>query len=171
MSINVVEHNIVNIKEDISKNHKSVERYWINSRYQFDITSDKRSKNRVSKLHPMPFFGEVFTIESNDGEFKNLHLGLIFQNDNGNKYGDTTIILPITDYNCEEKFDNNIHFILKNDYFESVVNNGLDKDSVKIKLSDITTISKARLREKVGKLKPEIINRIKSKMKNILYLK
>lgn len=113
-------------------------------------------KNHPKKYHPIrPQRGEVFVVDYGTSvgfEFCDLHLGLIVQNDVGNIYRDTVVVLPITDYKAGEKFDKNIHLMLKNSDFESKVKNGLEKDPSKIKVGDITTIDKARLGKKVGKL-------------------
>lgn len=177
MNLGEIEKNLDNFKNGINQYNfsKSTEiSIWIKLQRLLDLNSQNNSRNRIKGYHPIrPVFGEVFAVDygSNVGfEFKDLHLGLIFQNDNGNKYGDTTIVLPITDYKSDEKFDSNIHFILKNEHFESVEKNGLDKDPSKIKLSDITTIDKARLDIKIGKLKPEVLLLIKKKLRKILYL-
>lgn len=101
-------------------------------------------------------------------EFKDYHPVLILQNDRGNLYGETTIVLPVTELKSNEKLDNNIHQKLTNADLETKVTNGIDKDPSKIKLSDITTIDKARLATKIGKVSPALMILIERKLKKIL---
>jgi mRNA-degrading endonuclease toxin of MazEF toxin-antitoxin module len=100
-------------------------------------------------------------------EFNSLHLGLILQNDTGNTFRNTTIIIPITDYK-DGKFDKHVNIKLTNDDLESKVLNGLVKDPSKLKLEDIRVIDKARLGVKIGKVKPDYMKVVENKLKKLL---
>ena len=157
---------------------RNIEKYeevsiWINKQIILDDTSEKNHRhkdNHETKWHPIrPVRREVYMTEMgcNVGVmFKDYHPVLIIQNDTGNTYGDTTIILPITE--LDGRFDKNIHRKITNNDFESVERNGLDKDPSIIKLADITTIDKARLSTKIGKVNPEFMKSVQNKMKRIL---
>jgi len=75
---------------------------WINKQVVFDSESQLNhslKEKHFSNLHPIrPLRGEIFMAEMgcNVGvEFKDYHPVLILQNDKGNTYADTTIVLPI----------------------------------------------------------------------------
>jgi mRNA interferase MazF len=148
---------------------------WINKQVALNENSRKNYLQKVKhekKHHPIvPKRGEIYMTEmgTNVGvEFKDYHPVLILQNDKGNLFSETTIVLPMTGIEDGEKMDNSIHYKVTNYDLESKVRNGLDKSPSKIKLADITTIDKARLHTKVGKLKPIIMQTIERKVKTIL---
>lgn len=146
---------------------------WINKQRQFDNVSQMNSKRRNSRgEHPVHILNQyIYVVDygSNVGvEFEDLHLGLVVQNDKGNLYGDTVIVLPITDYKSHEKFDNNVHHKIYNSYFESVDRHGLDKNPSKVKIADITTVDKARIGRRVGKLNDITYELIIKKLQKIL---
>nr|WP_286173435.1 type II toxin-antitoxin system PemK/MazF family toxin [Clostridium sp. WB02_MRS01] len=101
-------------------------------------------------------------------EFKDLHLGLVIQNDTGNAFSDTVIVLPITDYKCDEKFDNNVHHKIYNSYFEFVDRHGLDKNPSKVKIADVTTVDKSRIGARVGKLDSKTYELIIKKFRKVV---
>ena len=76
---------------------------------------------------------------------------LIVQNDVGNKYSPTIIAAAITSKINKAKMPTHIE-LSANDY-------GLNKDSV-ILLEQIRTIDKRRLREKIGKLDTDMMDRV-----------
>ena len=76
---------------------------------------------------------------------------LIFQNDIGNKYSPTVIASAITSQINKAKLPTHIELSAK-DY-------GLPKDSV-ILLEQIRTIDKRRLREKIGHLDDELMEKV-----------
>lgn len=76
---------------------------------------------------------------------------LIVQNDIGNKYSPTVIAAAITSQINKAKLPTHIE-ISAQDY-------GLQKDSV-ILLEQIRTIDKKRLREKIGHLDDELMDRV-----------
>ena len=76
---------------------------------------------------------------------------LVVQNDVGNKYSPTVIAAAITSRINKAKMPTHIE-LSANDY-------GLNKDSV-ILLEQIRTIDKRRLREKIGKLDDDMMNRV-----------
>lgn len=146
---------------------------WIHKQRKYDKISDANSKRRNSKgEHPITILNQhIYVIDfgSTVGmEFKDLHLGLVIQNDKGNLYSDTVIVLPITDFKSDEKYDINVHHKIYNSYFEFVDRNGLDKNPSKVKIADITTIDKSRIGNRVGKLNDKTYGLIVRKLKKIL---
>ncbi len=78
---------------------------------------------------------------------------LIIQNDLGNKYSTTTIIVPITST------------IMKKDYPINVqVSSGLKKEST-ILLNQIRTVDKERILRKIGKLDLETMKKVDEAIK------
>ncbi|MGB9781151.1 MAG: type II toxin-antitoxin system PemK/MazF family toxin [Caldanaerobacter sp.] len=76
---------------------------------------------------------------------------LIIQNDIGNKYSPTVIVAAITSQINKAKLPTHVE-INGSEY-------GLQKDSV-ILLEQIRTIDKKRLREKIGHLDPEMMEKV-----------
>ena len=76
---------------------------------------------------------------------------LIVQNDIGNKYSPTVIVAAITSQINKAKLPTHIEI--------SAVEYGLPKDSV-ILLEQIRTIDKKRLKEKIGYLSSEIMEKV-----------
>lgn len=76
---------------------------------------------------------------------------LIVQNDIGNKYSPTVIAAAITSQINKAKLPTHIEI--------SALDYGLQKDSV-ILLEQIRTIDKKRLREKIGRLDDELMDRV-----------
>ena len=146
---------------------------WIHKSREYDKISDLNSKNRDEKKHhPVKVKKRaIYVIDfgKNVGkEFEDLHLGLVIQNDIGNLYGDNVIVLPITDFKSKDKYNPKLHHKIWNSYFESVTLNGLDKDPSKVKISDITTVDKARFGRMVGIINKTTYNIIIEKLCKIL---
>ncbi len=76
---------------------------------------------------------------------------LIIQNDVGNKYSPTVIAAAITSQINKAKMPTHIELLAK-DY-------GLHKDSV-ILTEQVRTIDKKRLREKIGRLDKELMDKV-----------
>ncbi|MFY9175796.1 MAG: type II toxin-antitoxin system PemK/MazF family toxin [Caldicoprobacterales bacterium] len=76
---------------------------------------------------------------------------LVVQNDIGNKYSPTVIVAAITSQIHKGKLPTHVE-ISASDY-------GLPKDSV-ILLEQIRTIDKKRLKEKIGYLSPEMMEKV-----------
>ena len=141
---------------------------WIHQQRKYDKISSNNSKRRNQKgQHPVSILNQyVYVVDygSNVGmEFKDLHLGLVVQNDKGNLYSDTVIVLPINDYKGDEKFDLHVHHKIYNSYYETV-----DRNASKVKIADIVTVDKARIHNRVGKLNDKTFNLIMKKLKIIL---
>lgn len=146
---------------------------WIHSQRKYDKISETNSKRRNKKgEHPITILNQyIYVVDygSTVGmEFKDLHLGLVIQNNKGNLYSDTVIVLPITDFKGDEKYDSNVHHKIYNSYFECVDRNGLDKNPSKVKIADIVTIDKSRIGNRVGKLNDKTYALIIKKLKKIL---
>lgn len=171
-----VKFNTFKRKVNISNEEKALDiTGWIST--QLDL-EQKSAENGLKKLqheklfHPIrPMRGEIFMAEIgiNVGvEFNSYHPVLVLQNDTGNTFSETTIVLPITELEKGEKLDRNIHQIITNKDLQIKHNRGLDKDPSKVKLSDILTIDKARLNTKIGKVKPKFMKIIETKMCKLL---
>ncbi len=80
---------------------------------------------------------------------------LIVQNDIGNKYSPTVIIVPIT---SKVKSSLPTHIPIK------TIHSGLEKDSV-ILVEQIRTIDKSRLKYKIGSLDISIMEKVKNALK------
>ncbi len=76
---------------------------------------------------------------------------LVIQNDVGNKYSPTVIVAAITSQINKARLPTHIE-ILGEDY-------GLNKDSV-ILLEQIRTIDKRRLKERIGRMDDELMQRV-----------
>ena len=76
---------------------------------------------------------------------------LIIQNDTGNRYSPTVIAAAITSQTGKARLPTHIELAAQN--------NGLTRDSV-VLLEQIRTLDKRRLREKMGRVDPEIMERI-----------
>jgi len=87
-------------------------------------------------------------------EIKKRRLGLIIQNDIGNKYSQITIVAPITSQHIEKIYP-----------IEVLLTEGcLEKDS-KVLLNQIRAIDKIRLVKKLGRIKPETIHLVDEALK------
>ena len=76
---------------------------------------------------------------------------LIIQNDTGNRYSPTVIAAAITSQTGKARLPTHIEL--------SAHRHGLTKDSV-VLLEQIRTLDKRRLREKMGRVDPELMGRI-----------
>lgn len=80
---------------------------------------------------------------------------LIIQNDVGNTYSPTTIVLPITSQVNKARLPTHVEVLAKE--------SGLSRDSV-ILAEQMRTIDKSRLRQKVAHLQPRTMRRIENAM-------
>ena len=76
---------------------------------------------------------------------------LIIQNNTGNRYSPTVIVLALTSQLQKARLPTHV--------FIPSAGHGLDKDSVAL-AEQIRTIDKRRLKEKIGVLHPDYMNRI-----------
>lgn len=118
----------------------------------------KRKDKR--KLHPTrPVRGEVYNVLlSGDNVGKELignHLCVIISNKKKNLFSEKINVVPIEGDGRKIDPKNNIK-LTNNDMEEGQLN----KDPSKIIAADIMTIDKARLANKIGKVKPEKLNEI-----------
>ena len=81
---------------------------------------------------------------------------LIVQNDTGNRYSPTVIAAAITSQTNKAKLPTHIAL--------SAPDYGLPRDSV-VLLEQIRTLDKRRLRERIGTLKPEVMDRVTTAVK------
>lgn len=76
---------------------------------------------------------------------------LIVQNDIGNKYSPTVIVLAVTGQINKSRLPTHVAI--------DAENTGLQRDSV-VLAEQIRTLDKRRLREKIGSLRPEVMERV-----------
>ena len=81
---------------------------------------------------------------------------LIIQNDVGNRYSPTVIVLAITGQINKARLPTHVPI--------SATGTGLQKDSV-ILAEQIRTLDKRRLREHIGTLRPEVMERVSEALK------
>lgn len=108
-----------------------------------------RSVNRVVVKRGDIFYADLSpVVGSEQGGVRPV---LIVQNDVGNKFSPTVIVAAITSQINKAKLPTHIE-IMADDY-------GLSRDSV-ILLEQIRTIDKKRLRERIGRLDEELMERV-----------
>lgn len=142
---------------------------WIPEMLHLNYQSYKNRLAReanANKLHPVrPVRGQIFNafLGVNLGsELSDNHLVVIIQNDRNNPKGEKVNVLPIEGDGNNSK---NYHVKIAND---DLVDGRLDKDPSKIIVGDITTIDKARLGRKIGKLNDTKMLEIERKLKRQL---
>ena len=81
---------------------------------------------------------------------------LIVQNDVGNRYSPTVIVLAITGQVNKARLPTHVPIACEG--------TGLQKDSV-VLAEQIRTLDKRRLRERIGTLKPEVMDRVTTAVK------
>ena len=81
---------------------------------------------------------------------------LVVQNDVGNRYSPTVIVLAITGQVNKTKLPTHVPV--------AAGNTGLAKDSV-VLAEQIRTLDKRRLREKIGSLRPEVMEQVSEAMR------
>ncbi|NFH90869.1 type II toxin-antitoxin system PemK/MazF family toxin [Clostridium botulinum] len=96
--------------------------------------------------------GEIYYANIRDGFMHGITAVVIVQNDIGNKYAPTCIVIPITSKFNKAKLPTHV---------EIGINTGLKKDSV-ILCECITTISKNNLLEKIGEISKEDIKNVEN---------
>ena len=94
------------------------------------------------------------------------------QNDTGNIFRNTTIVIPISEFKAEEKFDPHVNIKITNDDLipESIINNGFEKEVSKLKVDAIVCIDKSRMGKKVGSIKPEKMKDVEILLKEVVNL-
>lgn len=80
---------------------------------------------------------------------------LVVQNDVGNRYSPTVIVLAVTGQINKNRLPTHVSV--------HAGNTGLQKDSV-VLAEQIRTLDKRRLREKIGSLKPEVMQKVSEAM-------
>ena len=81
---------------------------------------------------------------------------LVVQNDVGNRYSPTVIVLAVTGQVNKTRLPTHVPV--------AAMGTGLQKDSV-VLAEQIRTLDKRRLREKIGSLKPEVMQQVSEAMK------
>lgn len=104
--------------------------------------------------------GEIFLanlMNTTGSEQSGIRPVLIVQNDFGNKYSPTVIVLPITSKVFKTKLPTHVPIQKKELY-------GLKKDSI-ILVEQVRTIDKSRLIKKIGSLDDAIMEKVKNALK------
>jgi mRNA interferase MazF len=76
---------------------------------------------------------------------------IIIQNNMGNKFSPTVLVAPVTSRQTKAKLPTHVEL--------SPLDTGLEKDSVAL-LEQVRVLDKARLKEKVGIVKPNLMSKI-----------
>ncbi|MEG0771649.1 MAG: type II toxin-antitoxin system PemK/MazF family toxin, partial [Clostridia bacterium] len=143
---------------------------WINDKVKLQLKAKvySENKNRDNKhLHPLkPRRGDIYLAEMGQNigsEINKQHLVLIMQNDKGNMYGDTVVIIPISSsgnlYKTHQKIEE-----------KDIKSGKLNKLPSKAKTEQIHYLDKARLIHKVAILEDECMNNICNRLKKNLCL-
>lgn len=154
----------------VNKALKYIQALPIICRLHYNSLENRRIKNNDSKkLHPIiPQRGEIYNAYITEGvgsELCDNHLVLIIQNQKGNMYGEKVNVLPIEGDGM--KVNSNYQVKLANDDMET---GHLNKNPSRIIITDITTIDKARLDRRIGKIKPECMSAVDKLLRQQLSL-
>lgn len=127
-----------------------------------NVKSDENRRLRKldeEKKHPKGVSrGEIYDLEITEGvgsELSDHHLVIIIQNKKGNIFSEKVNVLPIE--GDGKKFNPNYQKQLKNTDLEE---GRLDKDPSRVIITDILTFDKARLKGRIGKVKPEYMKNV-----------
>lgn len=135
------------------------------------LSSDNRRLRSLDEKHRHPKGvgrGEIYNFKITEGvgsELSDNHLCIIIQNTKGNIFGEKVNVVPI------EGDGRSV-----NPKYQMSINNDdlqyghLDKNPSRIILTDILTYDKARIGQKIGKVKQEKMNYINSAIKKQLEL-
>lgn len=110
--------------------------------------------------------GDVFIVNLSGAlgsEQGNTRPCIIIQNDVGNVFSTTTIVLPITSAVGKKSK------VITHYYIEASEENGLSKDGL-VLCEQIRTVDKQRLHKKIGKISEEDLEHIKKCVKNSIVL-
>lgn len=154
----------------VNKASKYIQALPLICRLHYISLENRRLKiSNPQKLHPIiPQRGEIYNAYITEGvgsELCNNHLVLIVQNQKGNMYGEKVNILPIEGDGT--KTNPSYQIKLTNDDMET---GHLDKDPSRIIITDITTIDKARLARRIGKIKPDCMSAVEKLLRQQLSL-
>jgi len=109
--------------------------------------------------------GELLLVDFNPvkgSEQGKIRPAVVVQNDVGNKYSSTTIVVPITSKVREKHYPT--------DVFVTAKETGLQKDGT-INCAQIATVSiEHRVIKKLGEMKPEALNKVDEALKTSLAL-
>lgn len=168
-----LESSLEQIKNQTTKERfKDSIRYcnWIEEKVNLHLKADEYSKikkNDEKNMHPIrPRRGDVYLAEMGQNigaEINEQHLVLILQNDKGNMYSDTIVVIPISSsgklYKTHEKIES-----------KDIKSGRLDKLPSKAKTEQIHYVDKSRLIHKVATLEDECIKKVCKRLKTNLCL-
>ena len=171
--MNKVETIFEDIKDGITQERYSdTIRYseWINEKVDLNLQAKQYAKTKQEDdkhLHPLrPRRGDVYLAKMGQNigaEINEQHLVLILQNNKGNLYSDTVVVIPIS--------SSGQLFLTHEKITEVDIKTGrLDKLPSKAKTEQIHYMDKARLVHKVATLEEECIKRICKRLKKNLCL-
>lgn len=168
-----LETSLEGIKTETTKekfNHSIRYCNWVNHKVNLHLKANRYLKDKANdekKMHPIrPRRGNVYLAEMGQNvgsEINEQHLVLILQNNIGNIYSDTVIIIPISSsgklYKTHEKIES-----------KDIKDGRLDKLPSKAKTEQIHYLDKARLIHKVATLEDTCIEKICKRLKDNLCL-
>ena len=123
------------------------------------IPSHSMHQTLYAERDPMISRGDLFSacldpvVGSEQGGIRPV---LVIQNDVGNRYSPTVIVLAITGQVNKARLPTHVPV--------SAEGTGLQKDSV-ILAEQIRTLDKRRLRERIGTLRPEVMDRVSAALR------
>lgn len=133
------------------------------------IENRKLRSSHEKKFHPVkPYRGEIYNAFITEGVGSELcgnHLVVIIQNKKANIYSEKVNVLPIEGDGT--KINPNYQVRLSS---AELADGKLDKEPSRIIVTDITTIDKARLGRRIGRLTPECLATVEKLLKNHLEL-
>lgn len=121
------------------------------NRHLRELEKEKKHPKGVSR-------GEIYDLEITEGvgsELSDNHLVIIIQNKKGNIFSEKVNVLPIE--GDGKKINPNYQKQLKNTDLEE---GRLDKNPSRVIITDILTFDKSRLKERIGKIKPEYMSKV-----------
>ncbi|WP_338661033.1 type II toxin-antitoxin system PemK/MazF family toxin [Paraclostridium sordellii] len=166
-----VKSTICNFESSITKNrHRDSVRYcnWLEKKVDLNLKAKQQlseKRQNPKRYHPIrPKRGDVYLAELGlniGSEINEQHLVLIMQNDKGNLYGDTVVVIPISSspklYVTHEKITQ-----------RDIKSGRLDKLPSKAKTEQIQYMDKSKLIHKVGTLENDCLKRISTRLKKNL---
>ena len=133
------------------------------------IENRKLRSSHEKKFHPIkPYRGEIYNAFITEGVGSELcgnHLVVIIQNKKANIYSEKVNVLPIEGDGT--KINPNYQVRLSS---AELADGKLDKEPSRIIVTDITTIDKARLGRRIGRLTSECLATVEKLLKNHLEL-
>ena len=137
--------------------------------HYISVENRKFRSSHEKNFHPVkPYRGEIYNAFITEGVGSELcgnHLVVIIQNKKANIYSEKVNVLPIE--GDGSRVNPNYQIRLSSAQLED---GKLDKEPSRIIITDITTIDKARLGRRIGRLTPECLSAVEKLLKKHLEL-